>query len=116
MTGRRVVLCTYSSLYSSLVLQGLLEAKGLQLVGIVNSTRVMRPEHGWLRGALALVRYSGGRYALHLFALTGLFALLQPFSRIETVQRLCRQEGHPDPRYRRYQRRRGDGLDRCAAA
>jgi hypothetical protein len=40
---RRLILCTHSSLYSSLVLEALLQAPGLELerVGIVNFPRVL---------------------------------------------------------------------------
>ena len=70
MTGRKVVLCTHSSLYSGLVLSQLLEADGLEVAGIVNSTRILKPAQGRVRGALELVDRVGLHYALYLFCLT----------------------------------------------
>ncbi|MCP3867761.1 MAG: hypothetical protein GY703_06635, partial [Gammaproteobacteria bacterium] len=95
MKPRRVILCTYSSIYSSLVLKGLIEAEGIEIVGIVNSTRIMKPARGWLKGAVDLVSHSGLRYATYLFCLTDASLLLQPLSRLKSVRRLARVSGIP---------------------
>jgi len=95
MAKRRVVFCTYSSVYSSLVLAELLKSDNIQLVGIINSTRVLNPDHGWLRGALELIKYSGLRYAIQLFFLTDLFALLQPISKLKSLSFHAKKLGIP---------------------
>ncbi len=40
---KKVVFCTYSSIYSSKVLEQLIVDTDIDLVAIVNSTRVLRP-------------------------------------------------------------------------
>jgi methionyl-tRNA formyltransferase len=71
----RVVLCTSGGCFGALVLQQLLASPGCEVVGVVRSTRVLRPRYGWLQGALAQVRLSGWRYAAYLGAVSTLAEL-----------------------------------------
>ncbi len=95
MAKRRVVFCTYSSVYSSVVLAELLKSDNIQLVGIINSTRVLNSDHGWLRGALEFMKMSGLRYAVQLFFLTDLFSLLQPISKLKPLSFHAKKLGIP---------------------
>ncbi|MEE9444158.1 MAG: formyltransferase family protein [Cocleimonas sp.] len=89
---KRIVFCTYSSVYSSLVLKRLLSDEGVEVVGIINSTRVISPEYGFIRGALAQVNKSGWRYSGYLFLVTDLFAGLKP---AKTIHGLAKKNDIP---------------------
>jgi len=72
---KRVIFCTYPSLYSSLVLKKLLSADDLEVVAIINSTRVLNKKYGALRAAFKQIQLSGWRYSTYLFLVTDLFSL-----------------------------------------
>jgi methionyl-tRNA formyltransferase len=74
---KQVIFCTYSSIYSSKILDKILADKRIELVAIVNSTRVMHPQYGHFRGALKQLETSGFRYSSYLFLVTDLFRWLQ---------------------------------------
>jgi methionyl-tRNA formyltransferase len=76
---KRVIFCTYSSVYSSLVLEQLLTSPEIEVVAIINSTRVLKRKNGHLRGAIQQINTTGWRYATYLFLITDGFSLLQPF-------------------------------------
>ncbi len=84
---RRLILCTHSSLYSSRVLEALLQAPGLEVVGIVNSTRVLSRNGSALSDVRRLLQRSGLRYALHLLLATSGFELLAPRRRLHARAR-----------------------------
>ncbi|MEZ5479933.1 MAG: formyltransferase family protein [Thiolinea sp.] len=69
-TPRRVLFCTYPSLYSEQVLELLLRDPELELVGVVLSTRVLRKSYGPLRASWQQIRRSGLRYAVYLWLVT----------------------------------------------
>ncbi|MEE9351096.1 MAG: formyltransferase family protein [Thiotrichaceae bacterium] len=92
---QRVVFCTYSSIYSSQVLKILLQSEAIEIVGIVNSTRLLKPSFNGFTGSLNFIRKTGWRYSTYLFLVTDLFALLQPFSRLKTVHTLAKKNNIP---------------------
>lgn len=97
---RKVVFCTYSSIYSSIVLKQLIEDDAIDVVAIINSTRVHHPDFGQLRGAFKQIQMSGLRYSSYLFLLTDLFSWFQPFLRfkknaLKTVHGLAIQYNIP---------------------
>jgi methionyl-tRNA formyltransferase len=82
MKTKRVIFCTYSSVYSSIVLEKLIVDESVEVVAIINSTRVIHPKYGFIRGGLKQVQVSGLRYASYLFIVTDLFRWLQIFSNV----------------------------------
>lgn len=76
---KRVIFCTYSSIYSSLVLKKLLIARDIDVVGVINSTRVLNSEYGAIQASLKQIKLSGWRYSTYLFLITDLFSLLSSF-------------------------------------
>jgi len=74
---KRVVLCTYSSIYSSQVLKQLLLDNDIEVVAIINSTRVLKPSLNPILGSLYQLKHSGLSYSFYLFAVTDLFRLFQ---------------------------------------
>jgi len=84
---KRIIFCTYSSLYSSIVLEQLIENNSVEVVAIINSTRVLNPKYGFIRGALKQIQLSGLRYASYLFIVTDLFRWLQPLSKLSTLKK-----------------------------
>ncbi len=75
---KKVIFCTYASIYSSKVMEQLISDDEIELVGVINSTRVFIPQYGHFRGALKQIRTSGLRYSSYLFLITDFFKLLQP--------------------------------------
>lgn len=100
-TNKRVVFCTYPSIYSSLVLKKLLDAEGIDVVAIINSTRVLSSEYGVIQAALKQIRLSGWRYSTYLFWVTDFFTLLSSLSsvlrytRLRTVKAYAKQNDIP---------------------
>ncbi len=91
-----IIFCTYSSLYSSIVLEELITNDTVEVVAIINSTRVLNPTYGFIRGALRQIQLSGLRYASYLFMVTDLFRWLQPFLSLKkSVHGLAKQHGIP---------------------
>jgi len=74
---RRVVLCTYPSVYSEVVLQELLKAPDIELVAVLSSTRVLNKSDSRLRASIRQIQLSGIRYAAYLFAVTSLYTGLR---------------------------------------
>ncbi len=73
----RVVFCTYSSVYSSLVLKRLIKDERIDVVAIINSTRIIRPDYGLIKGSLKQIKMTGWRYSVYLFLVTDLFLWFQ---------------------------------------
>ncbi|WP_298607916.1 formyltransferase family protein [uncultured Thiothrix sp.] len=74
---RRVVLCTYPSVYSEVVLHELLKSPAIELVGVFSSTRVLNKSDPRLRASIRQIQLSGIRYATYLFVITGLYTGLR---------------------------------------
>lgn len=90
----RVVFCTTPSIYSDLVLQELIRSPRITLVGLVNSTRILR-KTGWAWwDALQLVRRTGLRYAAYLWLVTSGYTLLS-YLRPNHVRKHLRQQAVP---------------------
>jgi methionyl-tRNA formyltransferase len=76
-TAVRVLFCTAPGSYSDLVLDELIAAPELQLVGVVESTRILRKK-GWpCWDAALLLRRTSLRYAGYLWLVTSLYTLLR---------------------------------------
>lgn len=80
---KKVIFCTYSSIYSSKVLEQLIVDTDIELVAIVNSTRVLRPSFNPIKGAITQIRTSGLRYSFYLFLITDVFRLMQPLLKLQ---------------------------------
>lgn len=76
---KKIIYCTYASIYSSKILEQLLADSDIELVAIVNSTRVLRPSLNPIKGSITQLRNSGLRYSSYLFFVTGFFKWIQPF-------------------------------------
>ncbi len=75
---KRVIFCTYSSIYSSKVLEQLIVDTDIKLTGIINSTRVLKPSLNPVLGAAYQLKTSGLRYSSYLFFITDFFKWIQP--------------------------------------
>ena len=93
---KRIIFCTYSSIFSSIVLDKLITDDRVEVVAIINSTRVLNPKYGFMRGALKQIQLSGLRYASYLFIVTDLFRWLQPLPTVKkSIHGLAKQHGIP---------------------
>ena len=89
---KRLIFCTYSSIYSSIVLKKLLADDGLEVVAIINSTRLISPKYGFFKGACKHIQLSGWRYATYLFMVTDLFSWLKSS---KTVHAIAKKQAIP---------------------
>lgn len=76
---KKVIFCTYSSIYSSKVLKQLVDDDDIEIQAIINSTRVLRPSLNPILGAIYQLKTSGLRYSAYLFFITDLFHWIQSF-------------------------------------
>lgn len=91
----RVVLCTTPGVYADSVLQGLVTAPQLRLVGIVHSSRILRKK-GWrCRDALVLMRRTGLRYAVYLWTVTSLYRSVRWLVHHDPVRQYLRRNRVP---------------------
>ena len=79
---KKVIFCTYSSIYSAKVLECLIADEDIEVVAIINSTRVLNPSYNPIQGALYQLKNSGLRYSSYLFLITDIFKWIQPFSKL----------------------------------
>lgn len=79
---KKVIFCTYSSIYSSKVLEQLIADDDIDLVAIINSTRVFSPKLSAIKGSLKQLKISGLRYSTYLFLISDFFKWMQPLLRI----------------------------------
>ena len=99
-TKKKVIFCTYSSIYSSIVLEQLVANQDIELVAIVNSTRVLRPSLNPIQGAISHLKISGLRYSTYLFLITDFFKWIQPLmllrkNRLRQVHDLAKLKNIP---------------------
>ncbi len=91
MPKRRVVICTHASIYASLFIIRFLRSDDVEIVGIINSSRVLKKKETWLRSVYDLIQHSGISYALMLFFVTSLFDVVSLFGRLKAVSTIARQ-------------------------
>ena len=90
-----VLLCTSGGYFGSLVLQRLLDSPRCRVVGVVQSSRILRPGYGWLQGAIKQVHISGLRYAWYLWCATALADLLCRLGRPQSLAQLVSRHELP---------------------
>ena len=76
-----VIFCTYPSIYSDLVLERLLSASHIQVVAIIESTRVLRKQGYAFIDNVKLLKKVGLYYAFYLFLITTGYSLISVFSK-----------------------------------
>ena len=99
MAKKRLVFCTYPSVYSSLVLKKLLADSEIDVVAIISSNRVLNKNFGFIQAALKQIQLSGWRYSTYLFFVTDLFAILSNLlpvkDKLPTVAKLAKKHYIP---------------------
>jgi methionyl-tRNA formyltransferase len=90
-----VLLCTSGGYFGSLVLQRLLDSPHCRVVGVVQSSRILRPGYGWLQGAMRQVQLSGLRYAWYLWCATALADVLCRLGRQQSIAQLISRHDVP---------------------
>lgn len=88
---RRVVFCTYPSIYSSLVLDRLLRAPAIDVVGVVLSTRIKGKGQFAPAAVIDILRHSGLAYAGYLLLASSLWRLAKPWHGLVDVSVVARQ-------------------------
>lgn len=89
----RLILCTYPSLYSDLVLNKLLDMPEIELVGVVFSSRHGHSRTPHFATGLDHLRRSGIHYAGYLSVLTQLYPLLRRLMGRPTARQRLQQAG-----------------------
>lgn len=80
---KRVIFCTYSSIYSSKVLEQLIVDSEIEIVAIINSTRVLKPSLSPIFGSIYQLKISGLRYSSYLFFVTDFYNWIQPLLKLQ---------------------------------
>lgn len=80
---KRVIFCTYPSIYSTKALTAILQDSDIEIVAIVESTRVLKPSLNPVLGSLYQLKTSGLRYSAYLFLVTGFYQWLECFRRYQ---------------------------------
>lgn len=91
----RVVFCSSGGTPGAAVFYPLLNDKRIHITGVIQSSRVLKANYSWLRGACEQIRLSGLRYALYLWAATRLADSLLTLSGTGSVTRLAKQARIP---------------------
>ena len=94
-TPKKLVFCTYSSLYSSIILKKLLECPDIHVVGIVNSTRNYKRRFSTLRSSLYYIRDTGWLYAFYLFFITDIYRFSQYLGKKQSIHALAKTHHIP---------------------
>ena len=77
----KIIFCTYPSIYSDLVLERLLSASHIQVVAIIESTRILRKQGYAFIDNVKLLKKVGLYYAFYLFLITIGYSLISIFSK-----------------------------------
>ncbi|CAA6823988.1 MAG: Unknown protein, partial [uncultured Thiotrichaceae bacterium] len=91
----RLVLCTYPGVYSDIVLDELVRAEDIDLVGVIVSTRVLKKDCNHFLAGVRQIQQSGLRYATYLFVVTSLYAGLRFVFGKPTLQKRLAKKGIP---------------------
>lgn len=94
-TPKKLVFCTYSSLYSSIILKKLLECPDIHVAGIVNSTRNYKRRFSTLRSSLYYIHDTGWFYALYLFFVTDIYRLAQRIGQQQDIHSMAKANHIP---------------------
>lgn len=93
--SQKAILCTHSGLFASAVLETLLKSDEVDIVGVVNSTRIKNKKQGSLAGSFEYIHKSGLTYAFYLFCITQLAALFQTVIGRKGIAQLARRHNIP---------------------
>jgi hypothetical protein len=93
--GTRILLCTSGGLFGALVLQRLLASADVAVVGLVQSTRVLRSRQRWLQGVLEIWRHSGLPYTVYLGCATGVAEAVGRWSGLSPVAHAAKVRAIP---------------------
>ncbi len=86
---RRVVFCTFPSIYSSIVLKQLVLSDSIEVVAIIDSTRILNKKNNVISGSFQQIKLSGFRYATYLFMVTSLFGFLELIPLKNKLNKIC---------------------------
>lgn len=91
----RIVICTSGGIHGSVVLECLSACERIQVVGVIESSRVLRSGYSRARGALEQIRTSGIPYACYLWTTTSLSNTLSALTANGSVAALTRRMSIP---------------------
>ena len=92
---KKILFCTYPSIYSDLVLQCLLNSAEIDLVGVVYSTRTANIHDSFLQGAFRHLRRSGFAYSFYQWLVTDGYAIAKSFLGRSSIEGRLLQQGIP---------------------
>ncbi len=78
---QRLILCTYPSIFSDIILTAILKTNSVECVGLIYSTRIFSAQETWLNAAIRLCRQSGIEYAWMQCCQTEIYRGLRYFRR-----------------------------------
>ena len=91
----RAVFCTIGGTPGAAVFDLLLSCERIRIAGVIHSSRILRANYSFPRGACEQVRLSGLRYALYLWTATSLADALLTLAGTGSVASLARRAAIP---------------------
>lgn len=91
----QVIFCAHASVYSSIVLQHLLTDKQINVLAVVESSRIKRVNSTAGKDIISILARSGFCYAIYLAWVTSIYNLLGGFSGLPTLRRQCHEQRIP---------------------
>ncbi|PWQ95008.1 formyltransferase family protein [Leucothrix arctica] len=92
---KRVVFCTYPSLYSSIVLTEILSAPNIEVAAIIVSTRNLKAKENKLISDIKRISISGVQYALYLLMVTQGYRLFPALSKHGSISSISKKNHIP---------------------
>lgn len=71
----KVVFCTYPSIYSDIVLYRLMSSNNIEIVGVINSTKVFYKDRGVIASFFRLLRMVGYKYLSYQIVVTFVYSI-----------------------------------------
>lgn len=90
-----VIFCAHASIYSCIVLRQLLTDKQINVLAVVESSRIKRVNSTAAKDIMSILACSGFYYAIYLAWVTSVYNLLGGLSGLPTLRRQCREQGIP---------------------
>lgn len=92
MTKKRVIFCTNSSIYSSLILEKLLTSQAIEVVGVYLSDRVRTKSGSFIADIFRIIKTSGITYASYLAMGTLVFDLFRWPGTRQTIKGMVKNQ------------------------
>lgn len=92
---QRVIFCTYPCVYSSIVLNSLIELQNVDIVGVIKSSRNLKPKEPPVLSNLQRITHSGTLYVLYLWLISQGHSIFAKWTEIPNLHQITKLRGIP---------------------